>query len=253
MSHLMYCKEDSLVTYDQLAAVPTPNGQGAFHQPVGYGDFLDLIKHRLGTAGIDILNEEYVTANEGGRFFGTLELGVSGLQSEGMSIVLGVRGSHDQSIPRGVCIGNQVIVCSNLCFSGDIANVSTKQTTNIWQRLPGLVGRAVDQIPQLADREVRRAHAYQDHKFNSPRHGDAALVAMLRLGALTPPQLDRAVKEWDNPSFEEHGRFGDSAWKLINAVTESQKPTGATINMDTVRERTTKATKFMDEVVGIDW
>ena len=96
-------------------------------------------------------------------------------------------------------------------------------------------------------------HAYQEHTFNSPRHGDAALVEMHRRGALTPAQLGRAIAEWDSPSYEEHGQFGDSAWKLLNAVTESQKPTGQTINMDTVRERTATASRFIDEVVGIDF
>ena len=257
MNNLMYCKEDTLITRDQLAAIPTPNASGAFHRPVGYGDYLDLILHRLDRAGLAVQNEEYVTANEGGRFFGTLELGLkdgsSLINSEAMTITLGVRGSHDQSIPRGMCLGNRVIVCSTLMFGGDLASVSTKQTTNIWARLPSLIDQAVDRIPVMAQNEEKRMHAYQGHTFNSPRHGDAALVEMLRLGALTPPQLQRAVNEWDAPSFIEHDEFGDSAWKLINAVTEAQKPTGQNVNMDMIRQRTSKASAFMDSVVGINF
>lgn len=250
--NLMYSAEDNLITADELARIPTTAPRGNFHQPVGYGDFLDLIKHRLDRAGITIHREEYVTANNGQRFFGTMALGVEGLQSEGMQIVLGVRGSHDQSVPRGLCLGNQVLVCSNLCFSGDIANVSTKQTTNIWARLPGLVDRAIDAVPMLAQREVNRMHAYQEHVFSSPRHGDAALVECHRQGALTAAQLGRAISEWDQPSYEEHAQYGDSAWKLINAVTEAQKPTGTTgANPDLVRDRTVKATKFIDQIVGL--
>jgi hypothetical protein len=249
----MYSNEDQIMTADQLAAIPTSNALGRFHNPVGYGEFLDLIKHRLQRAGLDILNEEYVTANEGQRFFGTMELGVDGLQSEGMSITLGVRGSHDQSVPRAVCLGNRVMVCSNLEFGGDLANLSTKQTTNIWRRLPGLVDQAIDRIPAMAERQVRRAHALQEHTFNSPRHGDAALVEIHRRGGLTPAQLGRAIGEWDSPSYEEHDAFGDSAWKLLQACTEAQKPTGQTCSMDLVRERTAIAGSFIDSVVGIDW
>ena len=257
MSRLMYSSEDTLVTRNQLANIPTPNGQGAFHRPVGYGDYMDLILHRLDRAGLSVVNEEYATANEGGRFFGTLELGLKDgsnmISNDAMTITLGVRGSHDQSIPRGICLGNRVIVCSNLCFSGDIANVSTKQTTNVWDRLPGLIDQAVDRIPALAQREERRMNAYQEHTFNSPRHGDAVLVELHRRGALPGPQLTRAISEWDAPTYEEHAAFGDSAWKLVNAVTEANKPSGATCNMDTVRQRTSQASAFIDSLVGIDF
>ena len=250
---LLYAGNDQVVSANALAAIPTPNGIGRFHQPVGYGDFLDLVKHRLDRAGIKIVQEQYVTANDGGRFFGTMELSIDGLQSEGMSITLGLRGSHDQSVPRGICLGNRVMVCSNLEFGGDLANVSTKQTSNVWARLPGLVDRAVDRVPGLAQRQVRRAEALKEHTFSSPRHGDAALVEIHRRHGLTAAQLGRAISEWDQPSYEEHAQFGDSAWKLLQACTEAQKPTGATINMDTVRERTAVAGSFIDEICGIDF
>lgn len=257
MSHLMYGPEDTLINRDQLVAIPTPNASGAFHKPVGYGDYMDLILHRLDQAGLAVQNEEYCTANSGGRFFGTLELGLKSggslITSEAMTITLGVRGSHDQSIPRGMCLGNRVIVCSNLMFGGDLASISTKQTTNIWNRLPSLIDQAVDRIPVMAQQEEERMHAYQDHKFSNPRHGDAVLVELLRRDALTPNQVHRAMKEWDNPTYEEHNEFGDSAWKLVNAVTESQKPTGRTVNMDLVRQRTATASAFIDSVVGINF
>ena len=96
-------------------------------------------------------------------------------------------------------------------------------------------------------------HAYQEHTFNSPRHGDAARVEIHRQGALPGPQLTRAIAEWDSPTYEEHNEFGESAWKLINAVTEANKPSGAQVNMDLIRQRTASASRFIDSVVGIDF
>jgi hypothetical protein len=250
MTALMYSAQDTLITAAELAAVPTPAPLGAFHQPVGFGDYLELIKHRLVRAGIAVSQEEYVLDATGQTFFGCMGLDLEGFRNEEMTITLGVRGSHNQKVPRGITIGNRVIVCSNLCFSGDIGTMSTKQTTNVWNRLPGLVDGAVARIPQLAQREEDRMDAYKMYALK-PRVGDAALVEMTRQGALTSGQLGRAIQEWDRPSFEEHTDSGFSAWRLLNAVTEVQKPTGANVNMDTVRERTSRAVTFLDEVVGL--
>ena len=152
-------------------------------------------------------------------------------------------------MPRAITLGNRVMVCSNLCFSGDIGTMSTKQTTNIWNRLPNLVDQAVAQIPQLAQREDDRVDAYKLFDM-SPRHGDAALVEMTRRGALTPAQLGRAIQEWDRPSFDEHTDSGFTAWRLLNACTEAVKPRGERVNMHTVQERTGIASAFINEVVG---
>ena len=68
---------------------------GAFHQPVGIGDFLELIKLRLDRVGINITAEEYVLDGSGQTFFGCMELGIDGFSRDDMSITLGVRGSHN--------------------------------------------------------------------------------------------------------------------------------------------------------------
>jgi hypothetical protein len=234
----------------QLASIPTPAPLGRFHQPVGFGDFLDLVKLRLDRAGISIHQEEYVTADENQTFFGQMVIGVDGFEKEGVQLTLGIRGSHNQKVPRGICLGNRVIVCSNLMFNGDLANVSTKQTTNVWSRLPAMVDTAVGHLPQMAEREAARIDAYKLFDMK-PRWGDAALVEMHRRGAMSGAQLTRAVTEWDEPTYEEHAEDGFTAWRLLNAVTEAQKPSGDRCNMDTVRNRTSIAAGFLDEVVGL--
>lgn len=248
---LMYSTAKSRpITAAQLAEVPTPQARGRFHQTVGFGDFTDLVLHRLANAGITVEKEEYVLDKSGNTFFGAMELSLDGFTRSDMTITLGVRGSHTQKLGRGLCIGNRVIVCDNLMFGGDITGFHTKQTTNIWSRLPGLVDNAVAQIPALAQKEGRRADAYKQFALK-PQYGDAALVALMRQGALTPAQIGRAASEWIEPSFEEHAEDGFTAWRLLNAVTEAQKPTGDTVNMDTIARRTAIASSFLDRVVAV--
>jgi hypothetical protein len=248
---LMYAPQDNIMTAQQLGDVITPAPMGRFHQPVPFGSFLDLVKHRLERAGIEVTHEEYVTTADNQTFFGQMTINVGGVELDGAELTLGIRGSHNQKVPRGICLGNRVIVCSNLMFNGDLATMTTKQTTNVMRRLPAMVDSAVSRIPDAARNERNRQDAYRQFEMR-PRWGDAALVEMHRRGAMSGAQLTRAINEWDQPSHEEHAEDGFNAWRLLNAVTEAQKPQpDRAANMETVRQRTIIASTFIDEVVGI--
>jgi hypothetical protein len=140
-----------------------------------------------------------------------------------------------------------VLVCSNLCFHGDLGVFSTRQTLNVWDRLPGLVESALQRLPQLAERNERRFDRYRMFEIK-PRHGDAALVELRRRGAFSTAQLGRAIQEWDEPTHEEHAEDGHTLWRLFNASTEALKPTGERVNHDLVRQRSERVSAFLDEV-----
>lgn len=252
---LMYnTNDDTLLTRAQLAAVPTPNGQGRFHQPVGFGEYVDYVERSLGAHGMQVAEQEYCVTKDHNAFFGLLEVtplegGAELIRARDWRLLVGLRGSHDQRMPRGLVLGSSVIVCSNLCFSGNIADFRTKQTTHIWSRLPRLIDQAVGQIPQLAVEQERKFEAYRNFEMK-PRWGDAALVEVHRRGGLTAAQLGRAVAEWDHPSYDAHAEQGFTAWRLMNAVTEAHKPTGERFNPNLVADRTVIASRFIDEVVG---
>lgn len=258
MTNLMYSTaNDKPVTIDQLRQVETPEPKGRFHQPYGFGQYADDVHHALDRIGIDVLGEEYAVTKDGQRMFGIMEIGEKPMEGELITadewkLLVGVRGSHDQSVKRGLVLGSQVMVCSNLCFSGNIANISTKQTLNIGARLPGMIRRAVQHIPQMAERQQKVFDRYKDRDLR-PRGGDAALVEIYRRSGLSSAQLGRAIQEWHEPSHDEHAAQGFSAWRLLNACTEAVKPTGANMNMDLISQRTEVASQFIDEICGIDF
>lgn len=258
MATLMYSTtNDRPVTLDQLRQMPVPKAMGRFHQPYGFGQYADDVHHALDRAGISVLNEEYAVTKDQQRMFGLMEIAARPLEGELITadewkLTLGLRGSHDQRIPRGLVLGTQVMVCSNLCFSGNVANLRTKQTLNIGARLPGMIREAVRHIPQMAERQERVFDAYRNRELK-PRAGDAALVEIFRRDGLSSAQLGRAITEWHEPSHEEHAAQGWSAWRLLNACTEAVKPTGANVNMDLISDRTQVTSRFLDEVCGIDF
>ena len=252
-TNLMYNPgNEALMSRAILHNLPVPAPQGPRHRPIGFGPYADEVVEALNLNGLRTVQEEYAVSNDGNRMFGVLE--VEPLEGELITaddwkLLVGVRGSHDQKISRGLTLGSQILVCSNLCFSGNLGTFHTKQTTNIWSRLPGLIGEAVKRIPEAAQRQELEFNRFKEVEL-IPRHGDAALVELYRREAMTAAQLGHAIQEWDTPSHVEHAEHGHSLWRLHNAFTESLKPTGQTVNMQTISERTEVGSQFLREVAG---
>lgn len=250
MSLLYSSGTDVRCSLEQLHQVPTPQAfkRGPSHHPVGFGAYADLVIKKLGNLGFGVAEEEYAVTKDGERFFGAIEIETKDTVKD-YRFLVGLRGSHDMTITRGLTLGNIITVCSNLQFSGDIGTVDTKQSTNVWDRLPGMVGRALDMLPKLIKTQEDRFNIYKNFTFENPRAGDAALVEIYRRDGLSSHQLGVAINEWDQPSYKEHGEHGNSAWKLINATTQALKPTGSNVNHFTVEKRSKIATKFIDESI----
>ena len=256
MTNLMYnSKNDTLITRSEMADLPLPQAMGRFHQPYSFSEYVEQVHEALDIEGLMAGTEEYAIQKDGQRMFGLMTIEPKPLEGELISasdwnLTMGIRGSHDQRIPRGITLGSQVIVCSNLCFGGNIGTFNTKQTTNIRYRIPSLIRNAVAQIPELAHNLEAQYDTYRNFEMK-PRWGDAALVEIHRRGGLAAPQLARAIAEWDRPSHEEHAENGYSAWRLMNACTEALKPTGNQGNMNLVQDRSHKVTAFINEIAGI--
>jgi hypothetical protein len=244
------------VTRNELALLPVPAPRGARHVCRPFIDDVDLVTDALKAEGFKILDEAFgvKTINDvPAQFFGVVEVALEGeyLPAGGYALDVGMRGSYDQSLPRGLAVGSRVFVCDNLAFSGEVS-LNTKQTTNIDRRIPQLLRDAVARVPAMAQHQAQRFDAYRNYEIKS-RVGDAALIELVRRDVLNPSQLGKAIAEWDAPSHAEHAEQGWSVWRLQNAVTEAIKPSNPDrAHVLTAWDRTTKMTKFFDEIVGIE-
>lgn len=248
MSLMLHAGAESISRTD-LMNLPAPKPLGPRHNPLPFGTDVELVTRELTRQGLHIEDEAYgvLYTKEGDptRYFGVLELAH---EQADLALVVGLRGSYDQSISRGLAVGSRVFVCDNLAFSGDVT-FKTKQTTNIDERLPRMIAEAAIKVPALAQIQQIKFDQYKAIQLN-PRHGDAAMVEMLRRGVLNANSIQRAVAEWDNPSHDEHAQYGYSLWRLMNAVTEAikakdpEKP-----NVLPVWDRTIAMTQFLDEIV----
>lgn len=257
MSNLiLHCGAESISRQD-VGFIPTPAPMGPRHHPMPYIDFVELTTQALNNVGMTVVDEQYGALKDGARFFGLMELKPANPVVRDFGLMVGLRASHDQSLARGLVVGSRVFVCDNLAFSGEI-EISTKQTTNIESRLPGMVYDAVERLPGMFEVQDQRFEAYKEKQLKS-RWGDAALVELIRRDVLSGSALGKALVEWDTPSHAEHAEGGHTVWRLMQAVTEALKaPRDPETGKPTrpaapvAMAKTVKMTRFLDEIVGFD-
>ena len=246
--NLMYsAANDTLMTRQEIATLDTPEALGRFHHPYPFSDYINDVTRALVSHDINISKEEFAVTNDGNRFFGLMEINGIAQNDPDWKVVIGLRGSHDQRIPRGLVIGTQVMVCSNLCFHGNITQLVTKQTTNIVQRMPILLTDALRNLQGMVDYQAEMFNRFKETKLLDGRANDM-LVELYQRGAFSSPQLTRAIDEFYEPSHEEHLVDGArTVWTLFNASTEALKPTGQQTNMHLVESRSLKVSDYLEE------
>ena len=249
MSNLLYSSEtDKLVTRQDMRAIPAPPPMGPRHHPYSFADFADNTVSAIERAGYSVTGEEFAVQKDGMRVFGILKVSnapdvssavpalassenVPALYKPEWNLVVGVRGSNDQSVSRGLVIGSQVMVCSNLCFSGDLGKWNRKQTTNVESDMPGIIRRAVDQLDRKNDELTVNFDPFNAAQVDRDG-GDRILMDILRGGGFSASQFERAVDHWDKlpADLDEHSANGRTLWWLFNACTHGLKPTGRNSN-----------------------
>jgi hypothetical protein len=249
MSNLLYSSEtDQLVTRQDMRHIPVPPPMGPRHHPYSFADFADNTVSAIERAGYSITGEEFAVQKDGMRVFGILKVSnspdvspavpalansenVPALYKPEWNLVVGVRGSNDQSVSRGLVIGSQVMVCSNLCFSGDLGKWNRKQTTNVESDMPQIIRRAVDQLDRKNDELTVNFDSFNAAQVDRDG-GDRILMDILRGGGFSASQFERAVEHWDTlpADLEEHSANGRTLWWLFNACTHGLKPTGRNSN-----------------------
>jgi hypothetical protein len=246
---------DIKVERDCLANLQTPPPMGSRHAPYSFHAFATDTVSAIENAGFTVEQEDYAITKDENRLFGLLHVshpgdpmrllvpvaptfGVPSLYQPEYNLLVGMRGAHDQSISRGLTIGSRVVICSNLCFAGDLGIWNSKQTTNIAHRIPEMVADAVAGLGHAGDRLTVDFDSFNARQIDRDT-GDDILLDIFRSGGFSASQLGRAIADWDDCSIEEHTANGRNLWWLFNSATMALKPTGANSNHNDLQHRST--------------
>ena len=206
------------VESEQLAQVPTPSATDT-HTPIPHALLADRTRNVIDKAGLQIVEEEHAIARNGLRYFGGFALKGDAIDGDDRKLVLGLRNAHDKSFAASVCIGNQMMVCENLCFSSDV-KLARRHTVNILRDLNTVLSSAVSRVTSHWVDMGKRIASYKESEISKEAASDL-VVDLAEMGAFPARSVYKAIQEFRNPRHEEFK--GGTLWTLYNGVTEHLK------------------------------
>jgi len=233
-------RKSELITVDQLREVETPEPEGRFH-PIPHAHLYDTARELLTTGGNVITREQHAVSNDGDLYFSLLDV-TNGSNNPDYGRVVGLRNSHNKMFSASLIAGNQVFVCDNLSFTGEI-KVGRKHTRYINRDLPRLINLATAKMGEAWVNQEERVSSYKDCSLSREEVHDIVCTA-LRAGALPSSKIGPVLKEYDEPRHEEFEPR--TAWSLFNAVTEI----GKEWPINTLTDRTIRLQGQLDRRVG---
>lgn len=257
MQGLMNDTGATTVTRDFLESLETPQGTHT-HRPVAHSEVLGLVERAMSRYNMHVTDQQLLLDKENARFFALL--GVAN-DAKDRQTLIGVRNSHDKSISAGIVVGDQVFVCSNLCFSGEVS-AFRKHTVHafnpdVHNNLANKIEDAVAKAVNVTHMQDRRVELYKRTQLDSPpifdvsavdsrEYGfdasslvDSLLMGLYRNGVVPSSKMGQVWDEWVNPSHPEFCEDGMSLWRLQQSITEVLKPkTVGQLNTTVARTQT---------------
>jgi hypothetical protein len=207
---LMLHSGANAVTYDALRAVNTPAPTDT-HVPVPHHEIVELMRFTLGFHQHEIAEEHHAITEDGARYFGLMCLRSPYGDYTDM---LGLRNSHDKSLPIGIAFGSRVFVCDNLAFSADHV-IRRKHTIKAKRELPALLADIIQPLKDQRQAQNQRLLTYQGAAL-SDQQADHAIMQMYRKDVIGVQAIGHVLKAYDEPPHDWGGR---TAWRLFNAAT----------------------------------
>ena len=212
-----YCTRSSLATLEK------PEQLGPRHHPVSFYNFVERVMAHMDTLKWNIDAEAHVINHDGQKFFSTFAVSrppawTNHFQpTKTWQQLVGLRGSHDQSLPRGIVFGNKIMVCDNLLFSGSVGSFKTKQTTFVGARLDDMILKALDQLGAEFTKTDRQFKQYTTTELSDPK-AHSIFAHAYRSKALTSSALGDTIDEWHNPRHTPELNKG-TVWGALQAMT----------------------------------
>jgi hypothetical protein len=201
------------VTREHLAQFDPPQGTDTW-KPVKHAELVDALHEELTRRGLQVRREQYAVQKQGTMLFGTLDLD---WQATGeYAAAIGLRTANDKSMSIQLAIGLRIVVCDNLCFSGDLIALKRRHTARL--DLPLELAGALDRYQE----GVLRLHDGVELLKDTPISIEQAKVLVYDVfrQRLVPVRLFYPVTQTLSVTVRDYGL---NHWWVHNAFTTHLK------------------------------
>jgi len=221
------------VSEAEVLAVPDVPFTPTFH-PVHHRDVISAVQESIQAVGMEIVNAEYVLAQNAQRMFGVYDLSQG---TTDLSWSIGIRNSMNKSMSLGITAGTRVFVCSNLCFSGEFLAFRRHTSGLDIDELAFLAYRSMKQmIPML--RAFQRWHEGLRNYSLSEVDAKILLVEIMTNSVIPPSKFSRFNELFRNV-------YDDSLWGFHETATDVLK----TSNLLTLPKKNKMLNQIIDNYI----
>ena len=220
----------------EIVAIPEPMFTKTWH-PTSHRRVIGAMDQAIETAGIGLRDESYSTTNGGKNMFASWTLDIPFNGGERF-MQIGFRNSLMKTFAVGVCSGNYVVVCSNMCFSGDFVDFHKHTSGLNDDRLIELTAGAVNNVIEKGN----QFDNWHQGLLDVPVPNDDFKV-------LTFDALDKGLvganrfKSFLDNYTEEFDLHGDNLYSFHGAVTRQIRQ----INLFSISQRTNLLNGMCDD------
>ncbi len=230
MTSLMLENDAATTSRNDLALIPTPEATETW-QPIPHSDVVDVAESTLNRHGFEIIDSAFgIKGDDGAQMFATLDL-QSKINAE-VRVAVGLANSTDKTLSAKFCAGERVLVCSNLCFGGEV-DIAAKHTLNGREMFETRIDAAVAGLEPFIMASTQRI-ARLSGRIIDRDEANSIMLRAFESGLISSRQLMPLVNEWRNPKHEDFEPR--TLWSLQNAYTEIMKPRQASQPAKAARE-----------------
>lgn len=239
---IAYGPKSRPATFEELSVPDVPEATNSY-VPLPHQQLVSMVRDNLEQANLNVVQESHVMWRNGQRYFGLMQVNNPNLDNPDSAMVVGIRNSYDKSLPAMITSGNQVFICDNLAFNGEIV-LGRKHTKNIFEDLADLVKSAMDVLFKNWDVHFKRVDAYKNYDLGDLQAHDLIAKAFL-MGAIAKTQVADVIDQWHRPN---HSDFNDrNMFRLHSAFTETWKG-----RLDLLPHNSRTLHQALDKVVDFD-